>query len=132
MKLSPDQRVVIIPLLPSADMRWQADSNVTGALVGCYGIAPEPSGQAAICHTQRRPTAAYLDALQQGQTGAKAPSAATVRADLSYWRPAALVAVTSRDSALGRYLIRTFGPPTLQRGSVLAWRHYGPGYLAAR
>lgn len=132
MKLSPDERVVIIPLLPSADMRWQADSNVTGALVGCYGIAPEPSGQAAICHTQRRPTAAYLNALQQGETRARPPSAARLRADLGYWRPAALVAVTSRGSALGRYLVRTFGPPTVQRGSVLAWRHYGPGWLTAR
>lgn len=132
MKLSPDERVVIIPLLPSADMRWQADSNVTGALVGCYGIAPEPSGKAAICHTQRRPTAAYLNALQQGDTRAKPPSAAHLRADLGYWRVTALVAVTSRGSALGRYLIRTFGPPTIQRGSVLAWRHYGPGWLTAR
>ena len=132
MKLSPDERVVIIPLLPSADMRWQADSNVTGALVGCYGIAPEPSGKAAICHTQRRPTAAYLNALYQGETHAKPPSAAQLRADLGYWKLTALVAVTSRDSALGKYLIRTFGPPTTARGRVLAWRHYGPGYLAAR
>ena len=132
MKLSPDERVVIIPLLPSADMRWQADSNVTGALVGCYGIAPEPSGKAAICHTQRRPTAAYLNALYQGETHAKPPSAAQLRADLGYWKLTALVAVTSRDSALGKYLTRTFGPATIQRGSVLAWRHYGPGYLAAR
>jgi len=113
-------------------MRWQADSNVTGALVGCYGIAPEPSGKAAICHTQRRPTADYLNALDKGQTGARAPSAARLRADLGYWKLTALVAVTSRDSALGKYLTRTFGPPTIQRGSVLAWRHYGPGYLTAR
>ncbi len=132
MKLSPDERVLIVPLLPSADMRWQADSNVTGALVGCYGIAPEPSGKAAICHTQRRPTAAYLNALEKGQTGARAPSAAQVRADLNYWRLTALVAVTSRDSALGKYLTRQFGPPTVARGSVLAWRHYGPGWLMAR
>ncbi|HEV3293022.1 MAG TPA: hypothetical protein VG123_28940, partial [Streptosporangiaceae bacterium] len=132
MKLSPDERVVIIPLLPSADMRWQADSNVTGALVGCYGIAPEPSGKAAICHTQRRPTAAYLNALQAGETHAKPPSSAQLRADLGFWKLTALVAVTSRHSALGKYLTRTFGPATIQRGSVLAWRHYGPGYLAAR
>ena len=133
MKLSPDERVVIIPLLPSADMRWQADSNVTGALVGCYGIAPEPSGKAAICHTQRRPTAAYLNALEQGKTRAKAaPSAGQLRADLGYWRLTALVAVTGRDSVLGKYLIRTFGPPTTARGSVLAWRHYGAGWLTAR
>ena len=132
MKLSPDERVVIIPLLPSADMRWQADSNVTGALVGCYGIAPGPSGKAAICHTQRRPTAAYLNALERGESGAKPPSAAELRADLGYWRLTALVAVTSRGSALGKYLTRTFGPPSVQQGSVLSWRHYGPGWLTAR
>jgi hypothetical protein len=132
LKLSPVQRVLIVPVLPATDMRWQASTGVTGALVGCYGIAPEPSGKAAICHTQRRPTAAYLNALYQGQTGAKAPSAAQLRADLGYWRLTALVAVTSRDSALGKYLIRTFGPPSTAHGSVLAWRHYGPGYLTAR
>lgn len=132
MKLSPDERVLIVPVLPSADMRWQADSNVTGALVGCYGIAPEPSGQAAICHTQRRPTAAYLNALEQGRAHARAPSAAQLRTDLDYWRLTALVAVTSRDSPLGKYLTRTFGPSTMQRGGVLAWRHYGRGWLAAR
>ena len=129
MKLSPDERVLIVPLLPSADMRWQADSGVTGALVGCYGIAPEPSGKAAICHTQRRPTAAYLNALEQRRARANAPSASQVRADLGYWRLTALVAVTSRDSALGKYLMHILGPPTTARGSVLAWRHYGPGWL---
>lgn len=132
MRLTADERVLIIPLLPSADMRWQADTGVAGALIGCYGIAPKPSGKAAMCHTQHRPTAAYLDALEHGQARAKAPSAAQVRADLAYWRPAAVVAVTSRDSALGRYLIRTFGPPTVQRGQVLAWRHHGPGWVSPR
>ena len=132
LKLSPDERVLIVPLLPSADMRWQADTGVTGALIGCYGIAPTPSGQAAMCHTQRRPTTGYLNALDQGRAGTKAPSATQVRADLGYWRLTALVAVTGRDSALGKYLARTLGPPSVQRGSVLAWRHYGPGYLTPR
>jgi len=132
MKLSPDERVLIVPVLPAADMRWQANTGVTGALVGCYGIAPEPSGQAAICHTQRRPTAAYLNALDQGGTRAGAPSAAQVRADLRYWRLTALVAVTGRGSALGKYLTTAFGPPSTARGSVLAWRHHGPGYLTPR
>ena len=133
MKVSPGERVVIIPLLPSADMRWQARQQrdrCAGRLLRHRAGAVRR--KAAICHTQRRPTAAYLNALYQGETHAKPPSAAQLRADLGYWRLTALVAVTSRDSALGKYLTRTLGPPTTARGSVLAWRHYGPGWLTLR
>jgi hypothetical protein len=129
LRLRADSRVLILPLQPAEDMRWQADTGMPGALIGCYGIAPGPSGKAAICHTQTRPTTLYLNALQRGETPGVVPSAARVRADFAYWRPAVIVAVTSRDSLLGTYLTRTFGPPTVQRGDVLAWRHRGPGWV---
>jgi hypothetical protein len=45
-----------------------------------------------------------------------------IRADIAYWRPAAVVAVTSRGSRLGRYLAGLFGPPTFAVDGVLAWR----------
>jgi len=51
-----------------------------------------------------------------------APKASTVRADLAMWRPAAVVAVTSLNSPLGRFLVRLLGPPTIRAGSALAWR----------
>ena len=38
------------------------------------------------------------------------------------WRPAAVVAVTGPDSALGHYLEGLFGRPAFRDGGVLAWR----------
>jgi hypothetical protein len=45
-----------------------------------------------------------------------------VQSDLSAWHPAAVVAVSSPGSPLGRYLQLLFGPPSFRSGSVLAWR----------
>jgi hypothetical protein len=104
-------------------MRWQADTGVPGSVIGGYCIAPAPgTGLAKACSSGRKPTASYLKDLWEGKPGAVAPSTAQVRSDLRYWRPAAIVAITSRDSGLGRYLTSVFGPPTLQDRSVLAWR----------
>jgi hypothetical protein len=91
-------------------------------VISGYCIAPSPDGKAEICQSGRTPTARYLNDLYQNKSGAVPPSTARVRADVAYWRPAAVVAVTSRDSRLGRYLSNVFGPPTLQEGAVLAWR----------
>jgi hypothetical protein len=89
------------------------------------GAAPAPAPARAPSRARssgREPTASYLKHLREGKPGAVAPSTAQVRSDLRYWRPAASVAVTSRDSRLGRDLTSMFGPPTLQDRSVLAWR----------
>jgi hypothetical protein len=123
LRLASDARVLIVPLQPATVMRWQADTGVPGSVIGGYCIAPTPgTGQAKLCGSGRKPTAAYLNHLWLGKPGAVAPSMAQLRSDLRYWRPAAIVAVTSRDSQLGRYLSNVFGPPTLRDGSVLAWR----------
>ena len=49
-----------------------------------------------------------------------------VRAGKDRWRvyacSAAIVAVTTRGTRLGRYLTAEFGPPTIQVGDMLAWR----------
>ena len=123
LRLASDARVLVVPLQPATVMRWQADTGVPGSVIGGYCIAPTPgTGQAELCSTGRKPTAHYLNDLWLGKPGAVAPSTAQLRSNLRYWRPAALVAVTSRDSRLGRYLSNVFGPPALQDGSVLAWR----------
>jgi hypothetical protein len=123
LRLASDARVLVVPLQPATVMRWQADTGVPGSVIGGYCIAPAPgTGKAKLCATSRKPTAGYLNDLWQGNTRAAAPSTARLRSDMAYWRPAAIVAVTSRDSQLGRYLSNVFGPPALQDGSVLAWR----------
>ncbi|MGH3121459.1 MAG: hypothetical protein ACRDND_10615, partial [Streptosporangiaceae bacterium] len=122
LRLAENARVLVVPVKPATVMRWQADTGVPGSVIGGYCIAPAPgTGKAKICSSGRKPTADYLNDLWLGQPGA-APSTAQLRSDLRYWRPAAIVAVTSRDSRLGRYLSNVFGPPALQDGSVLAWR----------
>jgi hypothetical protein len=123
LHLASDAPVLVVPLQAATVMRWQADTGVPGSVIGGYCIAPVPgTGLAKICSSGRKPTARYLKDLWEGKPGAVAPSTAQVRSDLRYWRPAAIVAVTSRDSRLGRYLTNVFGPPTLQDRSVLAWR----------
>jgi hypothetical protein len=123
LRLASDARVLVVPLHPATVMRWQADTGVPGSVIGGYCIAPTPgTGKAELCGSGRKPTAGYLNDLWLGKPGAVAPSVAQLRSDLRYWRPAAIVAVTSRDSRLGRYLRNVFGPPALQDGSVLAWR----------
>jgi hypothetical protein len=123
LRLASDARVLVVPLQAATVMRWQADTGVPGSVIGGYCIAPTPgTGQAELCGSGRKPTADYLKDLWLGKPGAVAPSTAQLRSDLRYWRPAAIVAVTTRDSRLGRYLSNVFGPPALQDGSVLAWR----------
>jgi hypothetical protein len=123
LRLASGARVLVVPLQAATVMRWQADTGVPGSVIGGYCIAPTPgTGQAELCGSGRKPTADYLNDLCLGKPGAVAPSMAQLRTDLRYWRPAAIVAVTSRDSRLGRYLSNVFGPPVLQDGSVLAWR----------
>jgi hypothetical protein len=123
LRLASDARVLVVPLQPATVMRWQADTGVPGSVIGGYCIAPTPgTGKAELCGSGRKPTADYLKHLWLGKPGAVAPSMAQLRSDLRYWRPAAIVAVTSRDSQLGRYLSNVFGPPALQDASVLAWR----------
>lgn len=122
LRLPGDARVLVVPVHPATVMRWQADTGVPGSVIGGYCIAPTPgTGRAELCRSGRKPTAGYLNDLWQGKPGA-APSTVQLRSDLGYWRPAAIVAVTSRDSRLGRYLSNVFGPPALHDGSVLAWR----------
>jgi hypothetical protein len=105
-------------------MGWQAETGVPGSMVGGGAlIAPNRSGQATSYIYNRRPTAKYLEALYVGLPGGRAPSRAQVRADLAYWHPAAIVAVTTANTRLARYLTAEFGPPTIKVGDMLAWQH---------
>jgi hypothetical protein len=123
LRLAPGAGVLVIPDLRYG-MGWQAETGVPGSMVGGGAIiAPSPSEQATSYIYNRRPTAKYLDALYLGLPGGRAPSPAQLRADLKFWHPAAIVAVTSRASRLGRYLAAKFGPPTIEVGDMLAWQH---------
>jgi len=121
--LAPAGHVLLIPDL-RLGMRWQAESGVPGSMIGGGAtIAPAPDGQATSYVDQRRPTAYYLEGLYLGLPGGHAPSQAQLRADLAYWRPSAIVAVTTTNTRLARYLTAEFGPPAIAVGDMLAWPH---------
>ena len=121
--LASDAEVLVIPDLRNG-MGWQAETGVPGSMVGGGAlIEPNRSGQATSYIYNRRPTAKYLEALYVGLPGGRAPSRAQVRADLAYWHPAAIVAVTTANTRLARYLTAEFGPPTIEVGDMLAWQH---------
>jgi hypothetical protein len=124
LRLPADARVLVVPV-PTAmiteALRWQADTGEPRSLVGGYFIGPAWNGHAYVEGNGVAATAQYLDGLWTGQPVAP-PSPAQARADLRSWQPAAVVAVTSPDSALGHYLEGWFGRPTIRAGSVLAWR----------
>ncbi len=126
LRLAPDATVLVVPvptaILPQA-MRWQADTGEPGSLVGGWFIGPNKAGQASV--NSWGPPASdvwSLDALWAQSSHARGPSRAHIRADLAYWRPAAVVAVTSQGSRLGHYLTGLLGRPTFQVSRVLAWR----------
>jgi len=124
LHLPAGARVLVVPV-PTATLtqalRWQADTGEPASLIGGYFVGPAWNGQAYIEGNGVAATAQYLDALWSGTPGVAAASPAQVQADLSRWRPAAVVAVTSPGSALGRYLVHLFGRAP-RYGNVLVWR----------
>jgi hypothetical protein len=125
LHLSPDARVLVVPVPTAtltAAMRWQADTGEPGSLIGGYFTGPAWNGRAYVEGNGVAATAQYLDGLWSGGRPAAAPSPVELKTDLDTWQPAAVVAVTSPGSALGRYLARLFGRPPIHAGGVLAWR----------
>jgi hypothetical protein len=126
LRLAPGARVLVVPVALQRHtevMRWQADTGDPASIIGGYFIGPGKSGQQEIYIPGPGTTAAqYLDDLWTGPPPADPLPPGLIRADIAYWRPAAVVAVTSRGSRLGRYLSGLFGPPAFAVGSVLAWR----------
>jgi hypothetical protein len=126
LRLAPDARVLIVPVPwggATFPMRWQADTGQPASMIGGDFIAPNQKGRRSRAgRSGQTATTKYLDALWEGSSSARAPSSQQVSADLALWRPAAVVAVTSPQSRLGRYLTGLFGRPTSEIGAVLGWR----------
>jgi len=92
-------------------------------MIGGFFVGPDKTGQERIFIPGPTETAAdYLDSLWDPLEHASTPTPGLMRSVLSYWRPAAVIAVTSRDSRLGHYLTGLFGQPAFAVGDVLAWR----------
>jgi hypothetical protein len=125
LRLAPDARVLVVPVGNAGHteaMRWQAETGEPATMIGGYFIGPGPTGQATFNPGPARSISKYVDSLWSGRERPDASSAATIRPALSYWRPAAVVAVASPDSGIGRVLSALLGRPTFRAGQVLAWR----------
>ena len=104
-------------------LRWQADTGEPGSIIGGAFIAPSEQGRKSRAgRAGQTVTTRYLNALWKGTSPAVVPTRAQIRADLETWQPAAVIAVTSRGSRLGRYLTGLLGWPAVEAGGVLGWR----------
>ncbi|HUB38413.1 MAG TPA: hypothetical protein VMA72_06150 [Streptosporangiaceae bacterium] len=131
LRLPADASVLIAPfpygLIPQP-LRWQAETGEPASMIGGDFIGFSQNGhQKRAGRAALDATAIYIDALWTGSQHAPVPSHQQISADLAFWRPAAVVAVTSPDSPLGRFLIGLFGHPAYQIGSVLSWRLHPAG-----
>jgi hypothetical protein len=133
LHLRPGAAVLVLPMSPLSAgralvMEWQAMSNVPVSLVGGYCIVRAPSGHAVMCDGRQmldpaqHTTLTGINRLAAGELSASGPSHAEMAAAIAAWRPSAVVTAAGRNSRLGRYLIRFFGPPSVRRGSMLGWR----------
>ena len=148
LRLPASAPVLVVPIAASTftePLRWQADTGQPGALVGGYYMGPKANGQAFTDGSGTPPAGRYLNYLwarspaglpasitgeaphtsflTSGKPAAvRAPSRAQMLSQFRAWRVAAVVAVTQRNTVLGRYLISLLGPPAVVAGDVMAWR----------
>jgi hypothetical protein len=126
LHLSSKDRVLIAPFPWAATtqvMRWQAETGEPATMVGGDFIAPnQPGRQGRAGRSGMTPTAYYIDDLYTHTVDATPPTTAQIRADVAAWKPAAVVAVTTPSSPLGKFLVKLFGQPTTRIGQMLGWR----------
>ena len=135
LRLPDGARVLIVPV-PTATfttpMRWQEATGTPSSLVGGYFIGPAQNGQAYVEGGGVSDEAQYLNRLWlESPSGAApagipvsgpVPSVTQMLQQIANWDPYAVIAVTSRASPLGQYLIGLLGQPSTAVGEVLGWR----------
>jgi hypothetical protein len=125
LRLAPDAQVLVVPIPYSKftqALRWQASAGEPGSLVGGYFLGPGQDGRTRVSPGAATADALELDPLWAGRRPGADRSLAQLRADLGYWRPAAVVEVLRRRSRAQQILIRLLGRPSFRSGQVLVWR----------
>jgi len=123
--------VLVLPPVKGLAMEWQAVTGAPISLVGGYCIVPDSAGHAVECDTYKaltfdeHLTLIRMDLLAAHKKGHFAPPTAAMAATISDLRPAAVLALSTRQSLLRRYLTAFFGPPTVRTGDMLGWRLKG-------
>ncbi|MGH3159404.1 MAG: hypothetical protein ACRDNF_22910, partial [Streptosporangiaceae bacterium] len=124
LHLAADAPVLVVPVPYQKNtdaLRWQAQTRAPGSLIEGYFIGPNRSGHAEEYGIGLPNTARTMDEIWAGERK-PAPSPVRLRATFAAWRPAAVVAVASPGSRIGRILIGILGPPDFRAGRVMAWR----------
>jgi hypothetical protein len=135
LRLPAGARVLTVPVPTAtftAPLRWQATTGVPSSLVGGYFIGPGPNGHAYVDGAGVPAEAQYLNQLWLASTpgppptgipvSIPVPSVTQMLQQIANWDPYAVVAVTSRSSLLGQYLIGLLGQPSTAAAGVLGWR----------
>jgi len=134
LRLPAGAPVLVVPVPMSSftePLRWAADTGVPSSMIGGYFTGPRADGQAATDGDGTPSADLYLNRLwtrpgnQVTLTGSLQQadySAAELHTQLTVTGAAAVVADASATSALGEYLTRVLGPPTVRDGAVLGWR----------
>jgi hypothetical protein len=133
LRLPANASVLVVPI-PTATftepLRWQAETGQPASLYGGYFMGPAWNGHVYIDGNGLSTQAQYLNQLYAQSSGESlgsqptklAPNRVEMHAQIVAWHPAAVVAVTSERSELGKYLISVLGKPTVITGSMLGWR----------
>jgi hypothetical protein len=125
LRLAPDAPVLVVPVPNAAlakPMRWQASAGEPVSMDAGYFSGPNAKGVPVFSLGPPQAVANYLNYLWAGKGRVPRPSTAVFRDALTYWRPAAIMAVTSETSRLGRFLTRLLGRPAFRAGKVVVWR----------
>jgi len=136
LRLPAGASVLVVPVPTpffTAAQRWQAETGEPASLVGGYFIARAQNGHEEIGGMGQSLETLYLNYRWSKATGISvnykypggAVTPAMVQAQIAAWHPAAVVAVTTENSALENFLYLVLGKPAVVAGSVLGWRlHY--------
>jgi hypothetical protein len=127
LHLAADATVLLVPVPNGAvttPMRWYADTGLPQHMIGGDFIDAAAHGRRSRSgRSGETPLSNYLDNLWSlVPDPGPGPTLAQIRTQMAEWKPAAIVADTSPTSPLGAYLLRVFGPPTIQYEKVMAWK----------
>ncbi|HEY6786797.1 MAG TPA: hypothetical protein VI365_05755 [Trebonia sp.] len=136
LQLPASAHVLVVPIpvaTYTAPLRWAAETSQPASMTGGYFMGPTWAGPAATDGNGLSSEAMYLNQLWAQSAGVPVAAVATLpvnqiypdapqmRAQFAGWKLSAIVAVTTAQSSLGRYLTGLLGPPAVTAGQVLGW-----------
>ncbi len=147
LHVAPDSRVLVVPFPRPSEtlaLRWVADSGKPSVMIGGYFVGPGKGGQARLGPQMSPRLPEYLNYLWSegvptsspyraqariafgewrglNEQGWSVPHAPAALAAMASWRPQTVVADAKITSALGKYLVKLLGPPSVREAGLIAW-----------